>query len=104
MIYELRTYDVKPGLLNEYLKLFAEVGMPVRKPQNNLVGFWFTEFGELSQVVHIWKYESFQHRTDIRSELMRNPQWAHEFLPLAMPMLSRMQSVIMNSTAFSPLQ
>jgi hypothetical protein len=104
MIYEMRTYDVKPGMLNTYLKLFNDVGMPERKPHNNLVGFWFTEFGELNQVVHIWQYVSLAQRTQLRAELMQNPRWATDFLPLAMPMLDRMSSVILNPTAFSPLQ
>jgi hypothetical protein len=104
MIYELRTYDVKPGMLNAYLEVFREIGMPERAPQNNLVGFWFTEFGALNQVVHIWSYESLDQRTRIRADLMKNPRWAKDFLSKAMPMLDRMQSVIMNSAPFSPLQ
>lgn len=104
MIYEMRTYDVKPGMLNTYLKLFNDVGMPERKPHNNLVGFWFTEFGGLNQVVHIWSYTSLDQRAALRAELMQNPRWATDFLPLAMPMLDRMTSVILNPTAFSPLQ
>jgi len=104
MIYEIRTYDVKPGMLNTYLKLFHDVGMPERKPHNNLVGFWFTEFGGLNQVVHIWSFTSLDQRAALRAELMKNPRWAADFLPLAMPMLDRMTSVILNPTAFSPLQ
>jgi hypothetical protein len=104
MIYEMRTYDVKPGMLNTYLKLFNDVGMPERKPHNNLVGFWFTEFGELNQVVHIWQYDSLAHRAQLRAELMQNPKWATDFLPIAMPMLDRMSSVILTPAAFSPLQ
>jgi hypothetical protein len=104
MIYELRTYDVKPGMLTAYLEVFREIGMPERAPQNNLVGFWFTEFGALNQVVHLWSYESLEQRTRIRSELMQNPRWANDFLSKAMPMLDRMQSVVLNSAPFSPLQ
>ena len=104
MIYEMRTYDVKPGLLNTYLKLFNDVGMPERKPHNNLVGFWFTEFGGLNQVVHIWSYTSYEQRVALRAELMQNPRWATDFLPVAMPMLDRMSSVVLNPAAFSPLQ
>jgi hypothetical protein len=40
----------------------------------------------------------------IRAQLMENPQWAQDFLPKAMPMLSRMTSVIMNGAQFSPLK
>lgn len=104
MIYELRTYDVKPGMLAAYLKLFDEVGMPERSPHNNLVGFWSTEFGALNQVVHIWRYESLDQRASLRAGLMNNPRWTNDFLPFAMPMLDRMHSVIMNAAPFSPLQ
>jgi NIPSNAP len=104
MIYEMRTYDVKPGMLNTYLKLFNDVGMPQREPHNNLVGFWFTEFGELNKVVHIWQYDSLAQRAQLRAELTQNPKWAQDFLSVAMPMLDRMSSVILNPTAFSPLQ
>ena len=62
MIYEMRTYDVKPGLLPAYLKLFNDAGMPARKSRNNLVGFWLTEFGASHQVVHIWKWNNLDRR------------------------------------------
>ncbi len=100
----MRTYDVKPGQLGAYLKLFNDVGLPERKPHNNLVGFWFTEFGTLSQVVHIWSWTSLDQRAVLRAELMQNPKWTQDFLPKAMPMLDRLTSVIMNPAEFSPLQ
>jgi hypothetical protein len=104
MIYELRTYDVKPGLLADYLKLFNDVGMPVRKNFGTLVGFWSSEFGALNRVVHLWQYDGLDQRAAMRVELMRDPVWVHEFLPLALPMLDRMESVVLNPTSFSPLQ
>ncbi len=103
MIYEMRTYDVKPGLLNAYLTLFNDVGLPERKPHNNLVGFWTTETGTLNQVVHIWRWDSLDQRAVLRSALLKNAKWAQDFLPVAMPMLDRMTSVFMNPTSFSPL-
>ena len=104
MIYEMRTYDVKPGLLTAYLKLFNDVGMPERLPHNNLVGFWFTETGTLNQVVHIWRWNNLDERTTLRAELLHNPKWVNDFLPVAMPMLDRMSSVMLNPASFSPLQ
>jgi hypothetical protein len=104
LIYELRTYDVKPGRLADYLKLFDEVGMPVRKNYGVLVGFWSTEFGALNRVVHLWQYESLDARGALRAALMREPVWVNDFLPYALPMLERMESVVLNPTSFSPLQ
>jgi hypothetical protein len=104
LIYEQRTYRVKPGLLGPYLKLFEDVGMPVRQHYGRLVGFWFTEFGELNQVVHIWAYESLDQRTAIREALMKDRQWVEDFLPKALPMLDHMQSIVMVGAPFSPLR
>ena len=53
MIYEMRTYDVKPGFLAAYLKLFNDIGLQECQVHNNPAGFGFTEFGALSRVVHI---------------------------------------------------
>jgi hypothetical protein len=104
MIYELRTYDVKPGLLADYLKLFNDIGMPVRKNFGKLIGFWSSEFGALNRVIQLWQYDGLDQRAAMRIELMRNAVWVHEFLPLALPMLDRMESVVLNPTGFSPLQ
>ena len=104
MMYDMRTYDVKPGLLPAYLKLFNDVGMPARKVHNNLVGFWFTEFGALRQVVHLCSWHSLDRRAVLRAELLQDPKWANDFLLIAMPMLDRMHSVILNPASFSPFQ
>jgi hypothetical protein len=50
MIYELRTYTLKPGTLPEYLKHHEETGRPIRGDRyGTLVGGWTTEFGTLNQ-------------------------------------------------------
>ena len=104
MIYEVRTYDVKPGRLADYLKLFNDVGLPARKNFGVLVGFWFTEFGPLNQVVHLWQYESLDKRAVLRAELLKQPPWVDDFLPKALPMLDKMNSVVLNAAPFSPLK
>jgi hypothetical protein len=104
MVYEMRVYQVKPGKLPAYLKLFEEVGMPVRRRYGELIGFWFTDIGELNQVVHVWAYESLDRRTALRAQLMQDAQWVEGFLPLAMPMLDSMKSTVMHAANFSPLR
>ena len=55
MIYELRTYTLVPGKQAEYLKLSGDVGRKARGDKyGKLEGHWFTEFGTLNQVVHLW--------------------------------------------------
>jgi hypothetical protein len=66
VIYEIRTYSLKPGKVAEYEAHFAEA-YPVREKYSPLYGFWHTEIGPLNQLVHIWAYESLQQRADIRA-------------------------------------
>lgn len=66
MIYELRTYNLKVGTVETYLKRFAE-GLPVREKYSKLGGFWTTDIGPLNQVVHLWPYEDMRHREEVRA-------------------------------------
>jgi NIPSNAP protein len=72
MIYEIRTYTLKPGNVPEYEKRFAD-GIEVRSKYSRLYGFWHTEIGPLNQVVHIWAYDSLQQRAEARAAAARDP-------------------------------
>ena len=63
MIIEMRTYTLQPGTLAEVEKRFAEA-LPGREKHSKLAAFWHTEIGPLNQIIHVWAYESFEHRTD----------------------------------------
>jgi len=66
MIYEIRTYTVKPGLVAEYEKRYAEA-FDVRSKYSPMYGMWHTEIGPLNQIVHIWSYDSLQQRAEVRA-------------------------------------
>lgn len=72
MIYEIRTYNVRPGGVNEYLTRFAEA-YTVREKYSPLYGYFYTEIGPLNQLVHIWPYETLQQRADIRAAAGKDP-------------------------------
>jgi NIPSNAP protein len=72
MIYEIRTYNLKPGCVGEYERRFADA-LEVRSQYSALYGFWHTDIGPLNQVVHIWAYESLQQRASIRAAVARDP-------------------------------
>jgi hypothetical protein len=66
VIYEIRTYNLKPAQVAEYEARFGEA-YPAREKYSPLYGFWHTEIGPLNQVVHIWPYEGLQQRADVRA-------------------------------------
>ncbi|MCH8298816.1 MAG: NIPSNAP family protein, partial [Chloroflexi bacterium] len=56
MIYEVRTYDLKPGAVPQAEEAFAE-GLPHREKYGPIAAFWHTEIGPLNQIIHVWGYE-----------------------------------------------
>ena len=72
MLYELRTYRLKPGTVPEYEKRFGEA-IEVRQKYSRLVGFWHTEIGPVNQVLHLWAYETLQERADARAAAAKDP-------------------------------
>jgi hypothetical protein len=74
MIYEVRTYQLKPGTVPECEKRFAEV-LSHREKYSPLGAFWHTELGPLNQIIHVWPYENLQQRTELRGQAMKDPNW-----------------------------
>jgi hypothetical protein len=98
MIHELRTYTLQPGKQGEYLKLSAEVGRKARGDKyGTLEGHWYTEFGTLNQVVHLWRYPDLVERDRLRAELARNDDWTKGYLPQIRGMLVAQENRILST-------
>jgi hypothetical protein len=104
MFYEMRTYTIQIGKMQTYLKHFEENGLHVISRYTTLVGWWYTEIGELNQVVHIWAYESLDERIKKRAALYQDPDWLEGFVPIAFPMLEKMESKLLMPAQFSPIK
>jgi hypothetical protein len=81
MIYEVRTYMLKPGTVVECEKRFA-AALPHREKYSPLGAFWHTELGPLNQIIHVWPYESLQQRLEIRTQAAKDPNWPPKILDL----------------------
>lgn len=67
MIYELRTYTVKPGTVGDMVKAASTVSRDIRGDNyGKLEGYWLTEIGPLNQVMHMWSYSDFNEHTRLR--------------------------------------
>lgn len=74
MIYEVRTYQILPGSLPEFLHRFGEA-YEHRKGFSQMSAFWYSEFGPLNQVIHVWPYADAAEREKIRAEAGATPHW-----------------------------
>jgi hypothetical protein len=75
MIYEMRTYDLKPRALPEVLNRFGEAYEKNRKKFSPLAAFWYTEIGPLNQIIHVWPYKDVAERGRIRAEAVASGGW-----------------------------
>ena len=90
MIYELRTYTVKPGTIGDMVKAASTVSAEIRgNNYGKLEGYWFSEIGALNQVLHMWSYSDLNERARLRGELAKNSRWTGEYIPLIRPLLVR---------------
>jgi hypothetical protein len=98
MIYELRTYTVKPGTLGDMVKAASTVSRDIRgNDYGKLEGYWSSEIGPLNQVMHLWSYSDFAERARLRAELAKNPRWTSEYTPLIHPLLMRQDVRLLNA-------
>jgi hypothetical protein len=73
MIYEVRTYTLRPGSVAEFEERYAK-RLPMREKHSKLGAFWHTEFGPLNQVVHVYPYDDLQHRTRVRAAMAQDAE------------------------------
>jgi hypothetical protein len=100
MIYELRTYTLKPGTLAEVVKNASTISRAIRKDDyGKLEGYWFTDIGPLNQVMHLWSYADLEERARRRAALAENERWNTEYRPLIRPHLFRQDIRLLNPVA-----
>ncbi len=104
MIVDERTYIIHIGKIPDYLRLYQAEGLEIQKRTlGNLIGYFVTEVGQLSTVVHLWAYDSMEERTKRRAALAADPAW-QAYLAKMQPLVTAMENRILTPTAFSPLR
>ncbi|XP_028680457.2 protein NipSnap homolog 1 [Erpetoichthys calabaricus] len=101
-IYELRTYHLKPGTMIEWGNNWARA-IKHRQENNEAVGGFFTQIGDLYVVHHLWAYKDLQSREETRKAAWRKPGW-DENVFYTVPLVQSMECRIMIPLENSLLQ
>ena len=75
MIYEFRTYDLKPRSVPMFEERAAAKIKEGRQNYSQLFGFWTTEVGPVNEVVHVWPYDDLEQRRKIRAQVAEDGVW-----------------------------
>ena len=97
MIYEFRTYDLKPQSQGEVEKRFGEA-YEKRKKYSELAAFWHTEIGPLNQIIHVWGYQDLAERDKVRAAAVKDGAWP----PKIAEFIVTQQSDILHPFTFAP--
>lgn len=97
MIYEFRTYTLRPTNVPEYLRLAEEVGRPIRGNDfGTNHGYWVSEFGQLNQIWHLWSYADLGERQAMHAELAKNKDWTSKYVANVRPIIEKQEVRFMN--------
>ena len=69
-----------------------------RNEISKIGAFWYTEIGQLNQIIHVWPYENIDHRNKSRKDAVEKNLWP----PDTSNYMVKMNSEIWNPVSFSP--
>ncbi|EGO04629.1 hypothetical protein SERLA73DRAFT_173886 [Serpula lacrymans var. lacrymans S7.3] len=101
-IFELRTYQLKPGTLLEWENAWRK-GIEARRKFVAPVGAWFSQIGRLHQVHHMWQYPSLEARKEMREKAWQIDGWA-ETVSKTSQLAKFMDSFVLLPLPYSPLK
>lgn len=102
MLFDIRTYTCKPGMLGKHLKLYEEMGMaPQTKNLGQPFGYFKGETGNPNQYIHIWQYENAGDREAKRAAMWADPDWlAYVDKSAELGALEKQENILMNNVSF----
>ena len=104
MIIEMRTYTIKPGELQNFITIYdKEIRDIHTKILGNQLGFFYTEIGNVNEVVHLYAYDSFEDRQSRREILSKSPEF-HAYLSRVKDIIVDMRNQLMRPTNFSKIK
>ena len=104
MLFDIRTYDLKPGGLAAYMDGVRQHAKPIRERYGvRLAGWYHFEVEGAPRVVHIWAYRDAAHMEAAKQSFRADPEWTAQYQPKVQPLLVRTHSQIAEAADFSPL-
>src|SRR5258708_37700427 len=102
MIFDHRTYNIKPNRLGKFLETYERRVLPLqRKYLGEPYGFFVTHIGPMSRVVHLWQYENLADRERRRDAMEADPEWlAYRRVALEEDTLVDMENQILKPAPF----
>ena len=104
MIVEMRIYNLKTGKINDFLKIYNEDIREVHvEILGNQLGFFYSEFGKLNQVVHLYGYDNYED-SDRRRKILSTNNNFRKYVKRVADLIVSQYSLILIPTDFSNIK
>lgn len=102
MIFELRLYRTKPGMLDRWARVMEEKIIPFQISRGMVVIGSF--IGEEEDDLYVWirRFESEEERSQLYKAVYEDSVWLNELKPLADEMLDRKQGIEVRRIVATP--
>tara|TARA_B100000131_G_C18067667_1_gene593219 strand:- start:344 stop:682 length:339 start_codon:yes stop_codon:yes gene_type:complete len=101
-IYELRTYTLYVGKLNEAIDIYLNYGWPaIKKYEKNLIKYFIGDIGALNQIIHVWQFDDDKQRREIWKKIFSDEDFlifASKFRPLVL----KQENKLMTAAPWTP--
>ena len=91
MFIEHRTYSLKPGATSQYFSIFGDRGYELHEKMAPCLGWYYSEAGQLFQMVSLWHYDSFAQRLRRRAEMYSMQEW-RDLMSKVQPLVNSVES------------
>ena len=101
-IYELRTYAVMVGKMNELVGHYSTEGWAaLAKHPKKLVGYFTGDIGALNQLVHLWKFDDDADRRAFWAGVYADPAFM-TFVGKIRPLIISQENKLMMAAPWGP--
>jgi quinol monooxygenase YgiN len=99
MIVEVRTYKIKPGRREEFLKFFETLSVPALRAHGMKVLGPLRDLENENSFVWLRAFPTLAARDEMKNAFYEGEQWKNELEAIAMPMLEHYEVVLTETTA-----
>lgn len=99
MIIEVRNYKIKPGLRDQFIKLFESRAVPVQQSLGIKIFGPLLDLESPDVFVFLRAFPSMEERDRMKDLFYEGPIWKNELEALAMPMIETYSSVLTQTSA-----
>lgn len=106
MLFDVRTYTCRPGMLKKHFEIYERLGKPAQvRHLGEPFAYFQTETGNVNQFLHIWAYENAADRERRRAAMQADPDWhAYQAESAKLGALDVQENRLMKPVDFFPMK